>query len=171
LTYITYDLIIDISIRKNKQKGGEMRKKGFTLIEIMVVMAIIAVLAVLVIGAVQLARSTATETQHRSNAKTLQTALEANYAKAKAYCGNTGAPACAAGSFATVAAGFTNPAISLNTSSSAGTCAAGGASAGGGKVIVLTANSYRLAPGNSGCTGVSDASDIIDVSSGSAVNW
>lgn len=61
-------------------------KKAFTLIEVMVVMAIIAVLAVLIIGAIQLARRTSTETTHRSNAKTVQTALERQYAQFKEYC-------------------------------------------------------------------------------------
>lgn len=67
----------------------EKTYKGFTLIELMVVMALMAVLAVLVLGAVQLARNTATETIHRSNAKAVQTALEANYAKYKVYCADS----------------------------------------------------------------------------------
>jgi prepilin-type N-terminal cleavage/methylation domain-containing protein len=62
---------------------------GFTLIELMVVMALMAVLAVLVLGAVQLARNTATETIHRSNAKAVQTALEASFSKYKVYCNST----------------------------------------------------------------------------------
>lgn len=60
-------------------------KQGFTLIEVVVVMAIIAVLAVLVIGAITIARRTSTETANRSNAKTIQTSLEAFYAKNKFY--------------------------------------------------------------------------------------
>jgi prepilin-type N-terminal cleavage/methylation domain-containing protein len=71
-------------------------KKAFTLIEVMVVMAIIAVLAILIIGAIQLARKTATETTARSNAKGVQTALERVYATNKVYCGAGSAPTCTA---------------------------------------------------------------------------
>lgn len=74
-------------------------KKAFTLIEVMVVMAIIAVLAILIIGAIQLARKTATETTARSNAKGVQTALERVYATNKVYCDAdvaTTAPICTA---------------------------------------------------------------------------
>ncbi len=60
-------------------------KQGFTLIELVVVMAIIAILAVLIIGAITIARHTATETANRSNARTVQTALEAYYASNKNY--------------------------------------------------------------------------------------
>lgn len=60
-------------------------KKGFTLVEIVVVMAIIAVLATLVVGAITVARNVAKETTHRANAKTIQTALEAKYARDKRY--------------------------------------------------------------------------------------
>jgi len=59
----------------------------------MVVMAIIAVLAVLIIGAVQIARHSSTETSNRGNGKTIQTYLEAYYAKNKSYCG-AGGPTC-----------------------------------------------------------------------------
>lgn len=62
------------------------QKRGFTLIEVVIVMAIIAVLAALVVGAITIARKTATETTNRNNAKTLNTCLEAYYARFKAYC-------------------------------------------------------------------------------------
>lgn len=62
-----------------------LSKKGFTLIELMVVMAIIAVLAVLIIGAIQIARKTATETTHRSNGETIHVAIEAIYARTQKY--------------------------------------------------------------------------------------
>lgn len=61
------------------------RRKGFTLIEIVVVMAIIAVLAVLVVGAITVARNTAKETAHRGNAKTIQSGMEAYYSRNKQY--------------------------------------------------------------------------------------
>lgn len=60
-------------------------KKGFTLIEIVVVMAIIAVLAVLVVGAITVARRTSDETRNRSAAKAIATALEARYSQNRTY--------------------------------------------------------------------------------------
>lgn len=62
-----------------------MKKKAFTLIELVVVMAIIAILALLVVGAIVVARNTARRTANNSNATTLQTALEANFAKNRSY--------------------------------------------------------------------------------------
>ena len=61
------------------------RKEGFTLIELVVVMAIIAVLALLIIGAITVARNTAVETANRSNARGIQTGIEAYYAQNKDY--------------------------------------------------------------------------------------
>jgi len=52
------------------------KKKGFTLIELVVVMAIIAVLAALMVTAIVAARKAATNTQITGNAKTIETALE-----------------------------------------------------------------------------------------------
>lgn len=66
------------------------KKGGFTLIELVVVMAIIAILAVLIIGAIIVARRVSTETTNRSNAKTVQTGLEAFYSRYKNYCGSFG---------------------------------------------------------------------------------
>jgi len=130
-------------------------RKAFTLIELMVVMAIIAILAVLIIGAVQLARKTATETTHRSNGKTVQTALEGNFARAKVYCGNTGGPACAAATFAATA---TTLGVNL---ASASECS--GNYAGGGRVSTLTASSYVIEPGDSNCGHCTDVSDILSI--------
>ena len=48
-------------------------------------MAIIAVLAVLIIGAITVARNTATETQNRNNARTIQASLEGYFAQNRAY--------------------------------------------------------------------------------------
>jgi prepilin-type N-terminal cleavage/methylation domain-containing protein len=67
-----------------------MKRKGFTLIELVVVMAIIAILSVLVIGAITVARRTSTETANRGTAKSIQTGLEAYYAKNKQYPATTG---------------------------------------------------------------------------------
>jgi prepilin-type N-terminal cleavage/methylation domain-containing protein len=60
-------------------------KKGFTLIELVVVMAIIAVLAMLVVGAIIVARNAQIRTANMGNAKTIQTALEAEYGKNGTY--------------------------------------------------------------------------------------
>ena len=56
-------------------------KKGFTLIELVVVMAIIAVLAALMVGAISAARQQATNTQRVGNVKTVETALETRASK------------------------------------------------------------------------------------------
>lgn len=62
-----------------------LRKRGFTLIEIVVVMAIIAVLAALVVGAIGVARKTAKETTHRANARNIRAGVEAYYSREKHY--------------------------------------------------------------------------------------
>lgn len=67
-----------------------LSKKGFTLIELMVVMAIIAVLAVLIIGAIQIARKTSVETANRGTAKSIQTGMEAYFSKNKVYPATSG---------------------------------------------------------------------------------
>ena len=56
-----------------------MNKKGFTLIEIVVVMAIIAVLAALVTGAIVGARKQMRDTQRISDFRNLRIALEVYY--------------------------------------------------------------------------------------------
>jgi prepilin-type N-terminal cleavage/methylation domain-containing protein len=55
-------------------------KKAFTLIEIMIVMAIIAVLSVLIVGAITVARNTAKEAAHRTNAKSVIAGFYSYYA-------------------------------------------------------------------------------------------
>lgn len=90
-------------------------RQGFTLIEVVVVMAIIAVLALLVIGAITVARNTAKETAHRSNAKTLQSALEAYYAKNRNYTGLSN------GTFAAVGTALSSAGISV-TMTTTGVC-------------------------------------------------
>lgn len=122
-----------------------MKKKGFTLIELVVVMAIIAVLAVLIIGAITVARRTSTETIHRSNARTVQTATEAYYTKAKSY-----PPITVATSFK----GFVNsatfiakvPDTILTSTVTSGTCALNGATEGGGRVRPYAAATDTNAP-------------------------
>ncbi len=52
-------------------------KKGFTLIELIVVVAIIALLAGIVVGGITLARQSAIEAERKGNLKSMQTALEA----------------------------------------------------------------------------------------------
>jgi prepilin-type N-terminal cleavage/methylation domain-containing protein len=58
-----------------------LKKKGFTLIELVVVMAIIAVLSLLIIAAITAARRQSVNTQRTGNAKTIEIALESFAAK------------------------------------------------------------------------------------------
>jgi len=125
-------------------------KKGFTLIELMVVMAIIAVLAVLMIGAIQLARRTATETTNRSNAKTIQTGMEGYFAKNKKY------PVVAAGSdLASVVA-------TLGITKLSDTCDNAAETLTGGGLVESTTTKYTITPYNWDCTAALGASDILE---------
>jgi prepilin-type N-terminal cleavage/methylation domain-containing protein len=56
-------------------------KKGFTLIELVVVMAIIAVLAALMVTAITAARKQSVNTQKVGNLKTIEVALETRASK------------------------------------------------------------------------------------------
>lgn len=127
-------------------KKINQRKDGFTLIELMVVMAIIAVLSVLIIGAIQLARRASVETTHRSNAKTIQTAMEAFYAKKKAYPSFT-SPASFTAFEAILEAELGADAVKLTSTS---VCATTSAAAGGGTVS-YTAPTYTITPYNYNC--------------------
>jgi len=127
------------------------QKKGFTLIELMVVMAIIAVLAVLMIGAIQLARRTATETTNRSNAKTVQTGMEGYFAKNREYPVYSGVS-------------FDSTKSTLGITSLGSTCGAETAGGGspaipaakttGGGQITSTKTSYTISPYNFDCSAV-----------------
>lgn len=138
-------------------------KKGFTLIELMVVMAIIAVLAVLIIGAITLARHASTETTNRSNARTISVALEGAFADNKAYCGYTGGPVCGTTySFTAIAALIGSPALaSTTTAAHCGTTDA--VASGGGQVTGLGASTYTITPWNYGCAAALGASDQLSV--------
>lgn len=131
------------------------RKQGFTLIEVVVVMAIIAVLAVLVVGAIIIARNSAKETTHRSNGKTVQTALESYYTKNKRYPATTGTVSFAA---ALTATGGT-PANDL---ASTPECAAAGARDGGGTVTYAASTpAYTIKPADAACSADLPAADQI----------
>lgn len=60
-------------------------KKGFTLIELVVVMAIIAILSVIIVGAILAARTAATNTQRTGSVRTIETALEARAARCNGF--------------------------------------------------------------------------------------
>jgi prepilin-type N-terminal cleavage/methylation domain-containing protein len=62
-----------------------MKRKGFTLIELVVVMAIIAILVALMVAALQAARAASAEAERRANVKTVETALEAKFSKDQSY--------------------------------------------------------------------------------------
>ena len=119
-----------------------MRKRtlGFTLIELMVVMAIIAVLAVLFIGAITVARNAAKETTSRSNARTIQTGLEALFVRNKAY------PVCSGVTFAvaTAASGCLFGTAVVETG--------GGACANGGGLVTSSATNYTITSYQNNCS-------------------
>lgn len=127
-----------------KKMRKDRKPKGFTLIEVVVVMAIIAVLAVLIVGAINIARKTARETTHRSNAKALQTGIEAYYARNKTYPPSTTDPVSPnystdnSLSFATMADnGASHVDVKLSATPE---CSSGGWGDGGGQVWI---NTYR----------------------------
>ena len=134
-------------------------KKGFTLIELVVVMAIIAVLAALVVGAIIVARNTSLETANRTNGKTLQTGFEAVYASTRAY----GTPASATTVTFQTAAGSTIANVS-GAGMTTGSINCVGKTIGtqavdGGGYVTYSKNGYLIVPATSSCTVAQDANN------------
>jgi prepilin-type N-terminal cleavage/methylation domain-containing protein len=133
-------------------------KKGFTLVELMVVMALIAVLSTLIIGAIRLATNTARETTHRSNSKSISTGLEAKYAKYRAYCGGSTGVTCSGQTNANIGSGGTAtfqsaevvaPMLGIDISQTSECTVAANA---GGAVVHIEVDRYIIRPLDSGCT-------------------
>lgn len=126
-------------------------KKGFTLIELVVVMAIIAVLALLVVGAIIVARNTSIRTANQSNMKTLQTGLEAQYAKDQDYtAGGT------VGSGDSFEAAATAVGVDLGNGSCDDTN-------GGGEVTTISQGYYLLTAYGVNCTAADDDAKTVEV--------
>jgi len=81
----------------------KVTKKGFTLIELVVVMAIIAILSTIIVGAILAARVAATQTQRTGAVRTVETALESRATKCAGmyYAAVTASNCLALGSTAT----------------------------------------------------------------------
>lgn len=139
-------------------------KKGFTLVELMVVMALIAVLSTLIIGAIRLATNTARETTHRSNAKSIATALESKYAKYRRYCGGTGTDATGvtcSGTTGDIGSGGTASMedaqtvagqVKIDISSTSECVPGAGLDNEGGAVVHIEPDKYIIRPLDSACT-------------------
>lgn len=137
-------------MKKLKERFTLSQAKGFTLIEVVVVMAIIAVLALLVIGAITVARNTAKETTHKSNAKTLQVGLEAYYAKNKSY-------PTTSGSFNGTA---TIVSVTL-AGSDTDECGSGTVARGGTYAWNSTDAKYTITPYDAACKAAMTGTDVI----------
>lgn len=122
----------------------KINKKGFTLIELMVVMTIIAVLSVLIIGAIQAARKASFESQNRGNARTIEVALESYAAKH-----NGQYPSITDGSFTSVATG-------TGILSGYITDWKGGACSSGGGIVNSSSNTFTLTIHASDCSSTLD---------------
>lgn len=99
------------------------KRKGFTLIELVVVMAIIAVLAMLVVGAIIVARNTAKETANRTNAKAIEAGMEAAYSRTRSYPSFTTAVSLTS---AATNAALTGVALDTKSACTSGTYSGGG---------------------------------------------
>jgi prepilin-type N-terminal cleavage/methylation domain-containing protein len=120
-----------------------MKRKGFTLIELVVVMAIIAILALLVVGAIIVARRTAIRTANNTNAQTLQTGLEAYYAKHRTYAYTGFTAGEAFGPTSTVGTASADLGVTLG---------GGGCSNAGGTVSSATATGYTIVVWDEDCS-------------------
>ena len=132
-------------------------KGGFTLIELVVVMAIIAVLAMLIIGAIIVARRTATETTNRSNAKTMQTAIETYYSKNRSYPVISNVSLKALGTEGTTVGSNTilgNPKVTASCSGSIGAIVADD-----GGYVSSTSSGYTVYVADYSCTAETSTSD------------
>jgi len=87
-------------------------KKGFTLIELIVVVAIIALLAGIVVGGITIARQSAIEAERKGNLKSIQTALEA-YSQKNGYKYPAGT-SIAALNTSLVSGGYLGSALNVN---------------------------------------------------------
>ena len=129
-------------------------KKGFTLIELVVVMALIALLSLLVIGAIIAARRMVTETKHRNNGKSIQVGMEKFYASNKSYPVATnvrnGYTATAANNKFSDMATFLAVSIE-STATEAAACQTTGAAGGGGKVALTSATAFSIKPWDWNC--------------------
>ncbi|MBF0522286.1 MAG: type II secretion system protein [Candidatus Omnitrophica bacterium] len=65
--------------RINKERSQEMNKKGFTLLEILVVISVIAILIGIAVPRLKGMQDEANSTKAKSELKTLQTAIESYY--------------------------------------------------------------------------------------------
>lgn len=152
-------------MKKQKMKAIALSKsKGFTLIEVVVVMAIIAVLAVLIVGAITVARNTATETTNRTNAKTMQAALEASYSKNRSYptisnvsfkaLGTEGATVGTGGP-----TGWSYPSVTKTCTGNMVPGTGTAVAADNGGIVNSTTTGYTIYVADKGCTAETSTSD------------